>query len=146
MALFPAEGLSQLTQRKTQDLKDRPGHLFSVNTIEHLHQTPLKSIQSLPGQISVPGELGFPSQCHGSSSTDYSHPAHWLLGASEPRLCSQMGALPVIASICHSDGVLYFFLFCVCLCPISFHSFCFSHQKFLFNEQYVDLPQNIQIL
>lgn len=44
-------------------------HLFSVNSIEHLHFTlhhynPSTS-SSLPGQISVPREFGVPSQSHG---------------------------------------------------------------------------------
>lgn len=94
VALLPAEGLSWPTKRRnwcSSTLAWAPV-FCKHHWTSALHRTPLKSIYSLPGQISVPKEFRVPSQCHSSSSMDYSHPAQWLLGASEPRLCSQMGA------------------------------------------------------
>lgn len=69
------------------------GHLFSVNASKLLHLTitPSARSPSFPSPTLKSCPQGIQTPYHNSSVLDYSHPAKRLLGASRPRLPTQMG-------------------------------------------------------
>lgn len=67
---------------------DQQTSVFSFYTI------PFSSPHPHPERLCFSREFRVLQQFHGFSSTDYSHPAQWLVGANSLRLCTQMGAWP----------------------------------------------------
>lgn len=68
------------------------GHLFTANELLHLTITPSTHSPSLPSpNAEILSSRDSDSSYRNSSFLDYSHPAQWLVGASMPRLSTQMG-------------------------------------------------------
>ncbi len=99
------------------------GHLFSANGRELLHLTITPSTRS-PSPSSPNAEIlssrDSNSSYRNSSVLDYSHPAQWLVGASRPRLPTQMGvqACDGFHMSHRSRELVLFFFFSKCF---SFH-------------------------
>lgn len=104
------------------------GHLFSANASEllHLRITPCAHSPSLPSpNAEILSSRDSDSSYHNSSVLDYSHPTQWLVGASRPRLPTQMGVQACDGfhmSHRSCESVLFF----LCFLSISHLFLCFA--------------------
>lgn len=87
--VFVARNLRNWARLNTAEPNRAVGHLFSANASGSFCTLHSPSLPSPNAEILSSRDSE--SSYHNSSVLDYSHPAQWLVGASRPRLPTQMG-------------------------------------------------------